>query len=306
MPLSQTNQGLLRLELFAALEELAASKGGFLTFQELTGFELRGVRRPLVGQRGIHNPTYFDHTLSIMSSPDGPYDDKIAPDGLLEYAFEAGDPLGGSNRKLRQTMIDQIPIILFERPIENVWVPIMPAYVVEENRGQRYFKVATGEEFRAAHLSGLDSLNKEYVERLVKQRVHQPVFRARVITAYQGKCAICRLKHRELLDAAHIIPDSDPNSSAEVSNGLSLCKIHHAAYDRRFLGIDSSYRVHINGKLLLENDGPMLKHGLQEMHGSILDIPVSIGNRPNPDSLAKRFSEFAAASSTDSPVPDWS
>jgi putative restriction endonuclease len=298
MALSQTDQGLLRLELFTALEELAASKGGFLTFQELTRFELQGVRRPLVGQRGIHNPAYFDHTLSIMSSPDGPYDDKIGPDGLLEYAFEAGDPLGGSNRKLRQTMIDQIPIILFERPIENVWVPIMPAYVVEENRGQRYFKVATGEEFRAAHLSGLDSLNKEYVERLVKQRVHQPVFRARVITAYNGKCAICRLKHRELLDAAHIIPDSDPTSSAEVSNGLSLCKIHHAAYDRSFLGIDASFNVHINEDLLRENDGPMLRHGLQEMHGSTLELPASRHNHPNTDSLARRFSEFAARSPT--------
>jgi putative restriction endonuclease len=298
MPLSQTEQGLLRLEIFAALEALSASKGGFLTFQELTGFELNGIRRPLVGQRGIHNPTYFDHTLSIMSSPDGPYDDKIGPDGLLEYAFESGNPLGGSNRKLRQTMIDQIPIILFERPIENVWVPIMPAYVVEENRGQRYFKIATGEEFRAAHLSGMDSLNKEYVERLVKQRVHQPVFRARVITAYQGKCAICRLKHPELLDAAHIIPDSDPTSSAEVSNGLSLCKIHHAAYDRSFLGIDSSFTVHINDDLLRENDGPMLRHGLQEMHGSKLELPASRHNRPNTDSLGRRFSEFAAKSST--------
>lgn len=298
MPLSQTEQGLLRLELFAALEEMAASKGGFLTFQELTGFEHNGVKRPLVGQRGIHNPAYLDHTLSIMSSPEGPYDDKIGPDGLLEYAFEAGDPLGGSNRKLRQTMIDQIPIILFERPIENVWVPIMPAYIVEENRGRRYFKVATGEEFRAAYLSGLDSLNKEYVERLVKQRVHQPVFRARVITAYQGICAICRLKHRELLDAAHIIPDSDPTSSAEVSNGLSLCKIHHAAYDRSFLGIDSSFKVHINEDLLRENDGPMLRHGLQEMHGSTLQLPVSRHNYPNTDSLARRYSEFAARSVT--------
>ncbi len=294
MPIEE-NQYRLRLQLFAALEQLTDSRGGFLTFQELTGFELDGVRRPFVGQRGIHNPAYLDHTLSIMSSPDGPYDDKIGPDGLLEYAFEGGDPLGGSNRKLRQTMVDQVPIVLFERPIENVWVPIMPAYVVEENRPKRHFKVATGEEFRAAHLTGLDSLNKQYVERLVKQRVHQPVFRARVITAYQGKCAICRLKHRELLDAAHIIPDSEPGSSAEVSNGLSLCKIHHAAYDRRFLGIDPAYRVHVNEELLLERDGPMLKHGLQEMHGAIIVLPRARQNFPNSESLARRFAEFQTA-----------
>lgn len=292
MTAETTGQGLLRLRIFAALEELSDKHGGFLTWQELTAFELEGTRRPLVGQRGIHNPAYLDHTLSIMSSPDGPYQDTVGPDGLLQYAFEAGDPLGGANKKLRAAMADQIPIILFERPIENVWVPILPAYVIDEDQEAGYFKIATGEEFRAAHLVGIESLDKKYIERLVKQRVHQPVFRARVISAYESKCAICRLKHRELLDAAHIIPDSDPNSTTHVSNGLSLCKIHHAAYDRNFLGIDPDYRVHLNHDLLLEVDGPMLKHGLQDMHGVTLELPRSKVNLPKPEFLETRFVKF--------------
>lgn len=289
-----SSQARLRLRIFAELERLSESRGGFLTWQELTSFEIDGVKRPLVGQRGIHNPAYFDHTLSIMSSPDGPYDDKVGPDGLLQYAFEAGDPLGGANRKLRQAMIDQVPIILFERPIENVWIPIIPAYVVDENLELRYFLVAIGEEFRAVQRAGMDGLEKHYVERLVKQRVHQPVFRARVINAYQDSCAICRLRHRELLDAAHIIPDSDPRSTAEISNGLSLCKIHHAAYDRDFVGIDPNYRVHVNRALLLETDGPMLRHGLQDMHGNQITLPTAVKNRPNRDYLADKFAIFRA------------
>lgn len=40
-----------------------------------------------------------------------------------------------------------------------------------------------------------------------------------------------------MLDAAHIIPDPDPDGHPEVSNGLSLCKFHHAAFDRRIIGI---------------------------------------------------------------------
>ena len=118
------------------------------------------------------------------------------------------------------------------------------------------------------------------------------MFRARVVTAYRGQCAICRLQHRELLDAAHIIPDSDPGSSAEVSNGLSLCKLHHTAYDRDFLGIDPDYTVHINQSLLEERDGPMLRHGLQEMHGVRLELPRSRADRPDADSLGRRFEEF--------------
>jgi putative restriction endonuclease len=72
-------------------------------------------------------------------------------------------------------------------------------------------------------------LERRYRDQLVKQRVHQPLFRAMVIDAYQRRCAVCSLNHVELLDAAHITPDSDPGGPPATRNGLSLCKIHHAA-----------------------------------------------------------------------------
>ena len=285
-------QGVLRLKIFAAVELLAEKQGGFLTFQELTGFHFEGHRQPLVGQRGIYNPAYLDHTLSITSSPSGPYEDKVGSDGVLEYAYEGIDPFVGANRKLRKAMVDQIPIILFERPLPNVWLPIIPAYVVGEDPEKGFFRVAVGEEFRTGHLDRVDAVSKQYKERIVRQRVHQPMFRARVVTAYRQQCAVCRLQHVELLDAAHIPPDSDPRSTAEVSNGLSLCKIHHAAYDRDFLGIDPNYRVHINQFLLAERDGPMLKHGLQEMNGVELALPRSPRELPDKAHLAQRFQAF--------------
>ncbi|HEX5332141.1 MAG TPA: HNH endonuclease, partial [Cellulomonas sp.] len=58
-----------------------------------------------------------------------------------------------------------------------------------------------------------------------------------------------------------------------VTNGLSLCKIHHSAYDANLMGITPDYAVRINKALLLEIDGPMLRHGLQEMHGRPIGIP---------------------------------
>ncbi|MGF1661890.1 MAG: HNH endonuclease, partial [Kineosporiaceae bacterium] len=39
-----------------------------------------------------------------------------------------------------------------------------------------------------------------------RRRLHQPVFRARVIQAYTTRCAVCALAHASLLDAAHIAP----------------------------------------------------------------------------------------------------
>ena len=286
----------LRIQILDAIEQLTERQGGFLTWRELTSFRLDGKSRPLAGQRGIFNPNYFDHTLSVTSSSNGPYADVVGPDGLLHYEFETGDPTGGANRKLRRALIDQVPLILFRRPSQNIYVPIIPTYVVAEDLERGFVKMAAGEEFRAVHLSDPARVSKRYVEQLVKRRVHQPEFRARVISAYSDSCSICQLRHRELLDAAHIIPDSQPHSTAEVSNGLSLCKIHHAAYDRNFLGVDPDYAVHINEDLLIERDGPMLKHGLQDMHGVRLSVPHKKNDRPNPNALEERFLQFLKAS----------
>ena len=92
--------------------------------------------------------------------------------------------------------------------------------------------------------------------------------------AYETRCAVCSLGHRELLDAAHVIPDSDPRGEPIVTNGLALCKIHHAAYDRDIIGIRPDYVVEVHTRLLDEIDGPMLKYGLQGHHGS----PTSSGS----------------------------
>jgi putative restriction endonuclease len=43
--------------------------------------------------------------------------------------------------------------------------------------------------------------------------------------------------HLELLEAAHILPDSDPRGEPIVSNSVALCTLHRAAFDRYVLGI---------------------------------------------------------------------
>jgi len=126
----------------------------------------------------------------------------------------------------------------------------------------------------------------------MKQRLHQPAFRARVISAYETKCAICKLGHGRLLDAAHITPDSDETSSTSVTNGLSLCKIHHTAYDINIVGIDADYIVHIRKDILSEIVGPMLEHGIKEMNMTKLWVPQVPSAKPDPARLELRFQEF--------------
>ena len=293
MPLSELDQARLRLNAFADLELLIEARGGFAEREELLNYETEGRRLPLIDfSRGIRNPVEFDATLSVVSSVDGPYDDHIGADGILRYAFREGDPYGGDNRKLRVAMQRRLPIILFEKPMANVYVPVMPAYVVDEDFVRRHFLIATGDAVRMAYESPAEMIDKRYIERTVRQRVHQPVFRARVIVAYDRTCAICRLRHPELLDAAHIIADSQ-EGAAIVTNGLALCKIHHAAYDNNLVGIDGDYRVHVNGALLHEVDGPMLKYGIQEMHGTSLTLPARRAEHPSKEALDARFAVFS-------------
>ena len=80
------------------------------------------------------------------------------------------------------------------------------------------------------------------------------------------------------------------------TNGLALCKLHHAAYDRNILGICPDYTVEIHHRLLDEIDGPMLRHGLQGHHGRpLMQVPVRRADRPDTDRLMERYRTFLAA-----------
>ena len=78
------------------------------------------------------------------------------------------------------------------------------------------------------------------------------------MAAYDGRCALSGLPELRLLDAAHIVVDSDENLGQPiVTNGLPLSKIHHAAFDANLIGIDPNFRIHIADELLAMTDGPV-------------------------------------------------
>lgn len=75
--------------------------------------------------------------------------------------------------------------------------------------------------------------------------VRDAKFRPQVLQAYMHRCALCPIA-LNLVDAAHIIPFSRPGSTDEVTNGLALCRLHHAAYDGGLVGVRSDYSVVMN------------------------------------------------------------
>ncbi len=245
-------------------------------------------------QGGIWNPKEFDESVSILSVMNGPYEDLTIDDLYVLYAYQSQER--GPNTKLKLAFEHQTPLIYFREVMPSRFVAHYPVYIVEDDPINRVFTVALDQQ-----LLQFDNLNdvapdeRRYVEHQIRGRVHQPEFRWRVMSAYKQQCAVCALKHVELLDAAHIIPDSHERGLPVVTNGLALCKIHHAAYDNDLLGISPDFEVKINRNLLHEVDGPMLKHGLQEMHGRTLTVPAKAADQPARENLDFRFQQFVAA-----------
>lgn len=136
---------------------------------------------------------------------------------------------------------------------------------------------------------------RAYATRDARIRLHQQRFKLEVMRAYRNRCAICALRERALVQAAHIVPDIDPEGIAAVVNGLALCAIHHLAFDRNLLGIDPGGVVHIADRLLREIDGPMLRTGLQGFHGEAIALPRRQEDRPDPERLESRFERFLRA-----------
>jgi putative restriction endonuclease len=179
-----------------------------------------------------------------------------------------------------------------------VYQAIFPVYLMAEEDELSQFVMAVTEEQRRLwpSESRFEESLRRYLLTTTRRRLHQPVFAYQVMQAYDTRCAVCSLGHRELLDAAHIVPDAEAGGAAVVTNGLALCKIHHAAYDRHILGIRPDYTVEIHQRLLEEIDGPMLQYGLQGHHQRrLMTIPASPGQRPDPDRLRQRYVLFRQA-----------
>ncbi|MCC8928980.1 MAG: putative restriction endonuclease [Rhodococcus sp. (in: high G+C Gram-positive bacteria)] len=253
-------------------------------------------------QRGIRKPKELAAALSIRTvyRPDGakrPYEDEMGDDGLLRYKWRGEDLDHPENRALRAAMELELPLIWFFGVGVAMYQPIFPVYLLAEEPERHQFVIIPGAiRGLVDATSPAESQLRRYVMAESKRRLHQPVFRATVMRAYETRCAVCSLAHGQLLDAAHIVPDSDEAGIPTVRNGLAMCKIHHAAYDAHIMGVSPDYVVKIRADLLDEIDGPMLQYGLKERHDQKLMVLPSVrAQRPDRDLLALSYDRFRSA-----------
>lgn len=295
----------VRVAAFEFLEQQTAVHGQVLPRSVLAeGFTLQGRRVPMIGPQGIFKPAVLpEMPLTFTTVPPkpgvpAPYHDELGPDGLIRYRYRGTDPSHRDNLGMKLAAQREVPLIYLFGIVPGEYLPIWPVHVVGADDASLTFKVAVDDRrLLSGEIGDVEGdMNEAIVRRIVPQRLNQISFRRRVLRAYQEHCSVCRLRHAELLDAAHILPYGHPQGGARVSNGLALCKLHHAAFDRHILGVSPDCVVEIRRDILEEVDGPMLQHGLKEMDGTRLYVPQrSADLKPRREFLEERYAAFKRA-----------
>jgi putative restriction endonuclease len=293
----------LRSSCFASLDVLCAKHGEDIPYRGGLdqGFPYRGARVPFLSRfKGIHRAAAQEGpaALSINTSASSPYDDEEIADGFL-YAYRSGSVDQPDNKALRAAFTLQAPLVYFVATRPGWYKPLYPCFVIADDPTARRVLVSPGRmagpiDEREPILVE-DPLERKYAVRETRVRLHQARFRGQILVAYSSRCAICLLRETRLLDAAHIVGDLEQHGDPHITNGLSLCSIHHRAFDQDLVGIASDFKVHVARRLLDDEDGPMLDL-LKTSHETQIDLPTKRAWQPDRDRLALRFERFTANS----------
>lgn len=139
------------------------------------------------------------------------------------------------------------------------------------------------DELREEPFRLLEADERRLVEARSARREGQGAFRARLLGAYGGRCAITGEHTEIVLDAAHIQPYLGPRSN-HLQNGLLLTKEFHALFDQGYVTITPEHEVRVSPRLRSEwqNGHRYYPHDGRPL----LVLPCSVAERPSPEVLA--------------------
>ena len=120
-----------------------------------------------------------------------------------------------------------------------------------------------------------------FVEQHVADRIGQGTFRARLLAAYDGRCAITEEHAVPVLDAAHIQPYLGPASN-HVQNGLLMRTDLHRLYDGGYLTVTPDLRLEVSRRLKEEFDNGKAYY---EMAGRRIVVPANPHWQPSRGAL---------------------
>ena len=111
-------------------------------------------------------------------------------------------------------------------------------------------------------------------------------FRQAIMGLYNYTCAVCELRivtmdGESATDAAHIIPFS-LSQNDDVRNGISLCKLHHWAFDKGLISLSETYQVIVS---VLMSDQRPTEDRLTELRDRSILLPEHNQLYPAQDAL---------------------
>ncbi|MNV23626.1 hypothetical protein D3C71_1146510 [compost metagenome] len=116
----------------------------------------------------------------------------------------------------------------------------------------------------------------------IRVRQGQAEFRAKLLEAYERRCAVTGTRLEPLLEAAHIVPHS-MGTDYRISNGLLLRADIHNLYDLHHLSIDERGAIHVS-RTAMQTE-------YSRFHEKRMRFPAA-SLQPSPSSLASRHQRF--------------
>ncbi|BFM15457.1 HNH endonuclease [Maricurvus nonylphenolicus] len=225
------------------------------------------------------------------------YNDQLTDDGYYQYSLQKGDPRGGRNKCLWQAYESKQPFVYFHAIAPAVYKALWPCFIEDIHPDGGYAKILVGiaqqnDKNSIVEYKLPDAIESRYMVRETKVRLHQSSFRAAVLDVYKNRCAVTGMAQPRLIDAAHIVPDSQVYGKQLVNNGIALSNLHHRAFDRNLLGIDGDYRIHISSEIKEHLPNGFVDKAFLACDKQILNLPSCKDYYPNRESLAEKFERF--------------
>lgn len=293
------NQKILQ-SAFYAVRRLQSIYGDEIPWREIAkGFGYLGNKVFLASAaNGIFKPKEMaEGLLSIKTTVPkaghvARYDDGQLGDDVYKYAFEDAANGRDRNHYLYHAYNRQSPFVYFHGVAPGMYQAIWPCFIRRIDEINSYVEVIVGSSNVIGESGGVytvpNKIEAKYYAVEAKRRGHQAAFSRMIMSTYKEKCALTRLPIRQLIEAAHIIPDCE-NGPQTVTNGIAMSRIHHKAYDSNLLGIDGDYKIHIRDDKRLVESVPFAIACFKELEGKKIWLPQDKSSRPNPDFLDQRF-----------------
>ncbi len=273
----------------------------------IKGFSYLGDRILLANRAwGIFKPRQMDRVLSIKTTlprvgRGARYSDQMTEEGgengMWIYDMRDRDPAHAQNQWLKTAWSEGLPLIYLRGLAPAVYLPQFPVYVTDWDASEGRVRVALGLECATrqdlVQAELLSSALPRYTYRRMQDRVLMARFRVEVLEAYQNTCAFSGMAQPQLVDAVPIV-QGQSGHILNVTEGLCLSRLHHAAFDANLLGIDPDGRIHVSKQLDSHGARDTFAQNLISLAGSRIEVPRAPEFQPNRDLLAARFEQFQA------------